>query len=103
MPNSTVHVSYQQNSDPPFTYSPNGGDVEMDSAGQITFNRAGSGWSFTGITITPNTTDFTVTSLTEDEIVLTDSDATPGTYEYTITIETADGPQESDPQIINKN
>ena len=98
----TVNVSYQQNNSPPFTYSPGNGNVDVTETGTITFNRAGGAWTFQGIVITPPSNNFTVTSLTDDQIVITDSDTTLGTYNYCISIQTRDGTVVGDPQIINK-
>ncbi|HEX3160920.1 MAG TPA: DP-EP family protein [Gemmatimonadaceae bacterium] len=98
----TVHVSYQRNNAPPFTYSPGNGNVDVTETGTITFDRAGGSWTFQGINITPASNNFTVTSLNDDQIVITDADTSPGTYNYCITIQTSDGTAVSDPQIINK-
>lgn len=98
----TIYVSYDPNQDPPFQYSPDGGNVTMDTEGEIVWQQRGSGWSFTNVTFTPESENFEVVAIEPTQVSVNDYDATPGTFEYCLTIETPGGTVTSDPQIVNK-
>ncbi len=99
-----VQVFYNADHTPPVWFSPDDGNVEMTKSGQITFEKGSDNkdFSFTGITITPSSDDFTLDSVNANKLTITDSDADPGTYEYTLSLDTTSGSVKSDPQIINK-
>jgi hypothetical protein len=99
-----IDVHYKADHDPKVWFSPGSGNVELKEAGKITFKKAddSSDFSFSSITITPTSDDFSVDSLQSHKLIISDSHADLGTYEYCINITTADGPVSSDPQIINK-
>lgn len=97
----TVTVSYQ---DGAFSYSQpggvNNGDVTMNQAGTIVFQRAsGQTWKFSGFSTNPRSSDFTIqNTLPSASMTIRDEDTESGTYQYTIQL---DNGEESDPQIVN--
>lgn len=100
----TIEVHYKADHTPPVWFSPNDGNVDMDKSGKIIFHRASdsSNFTFSGITITPTSTDFTLDSIETNKMTVSDSDADAGTYSYRVSLNTDNGPVTSDPQIINK-
>ena len=99
-----VQVFYNADHDPTIWYSPSDGNVEMTKSGKITFEKGNDNndFSFSGITITPSSNDFSIDSMNNNKLTIIDSDADPGTYEYTLSLDTSAGSVRSDPQIINK-
>lgn len=96
-----INVNYNANGNPPFSFSPNSGNVEMDAAGTITF-KSDPSFTYTDFTTTPESSQFSWSVDQSGDLVVTDSDAASGTYEYCITIDVDGNSVSSDPQIINK-
>lgn len=97
----TVTVSYENGE---FSYSQpggvNNGDVTMNQAGTIVFQRAaGQTWQFSGFSTNPRSDDFSIQNqLPAPSMTIQDDDNDAGTYQYTISL---DNGEESDPQIVN--
>ena len=100
MPN--VNVNYNANQNPPMSFAPDNGRVEMKSSGTITFLKDNA-FTYTNFTTTPQNTDFTWTLDPAGNMIVTDNHADLGTYEYCVTISVNGTPISSDPQIINKS
>ena len=97
----TVNVNYNSNSTPPFSFSPNGGNVEVTESGTITF-KSDPSFTYSNFTTTPPSPDFSFVVQPNGDMVVTDSDADAGTYNYCVTITVNGHNLSSDPQIINK-
>jgi hypothetical protein len=99
-----IKVHYRADHTPQIWFTPNDGDVDMDATGKIIFEKSddSNDFTFSGFTITPTSPDFSLDSILDDKMTVLDSDADAGTYEYCISLDTANGTVSSDPQIINK-
>lgn len=96
--NPTVTVTYENGK---FTFAPDGGDVTMQSAGNITFIRGGTDptWKFSDFYTDPSSAQFSIVgSLPSTTLVIQDADTASGTFEYYIEL---DNGAVCDPQIVN--
>jgi plastocyanin len=109
--NFTIQVRYRPNHTRKVHFAggngPNPGDVEVTESSTITFVKmpGSHDFVFASFSTSPGSDDFEKT-VTNDQITVTDNDADPGTYEYTVCVYPAGDqskpPVCSDPQIINK-
>lgn len=100
-PNYPVTVTYHPQAPKQFTFAPPKVTIEVVNS-TVTFSSPNDSLDFTNFRTDPPTDDFTIVS-TGSTMVVEDSDADAGTYEYQICIDVDGQPVWSpDPQIINK-